>query len=384
MEENFKCPRCGNEDERYIGVRDGKKYCRACISFNGKNADKAYIVNKGIKLHLSYPLSLKQQMISDQVSKAIKDNRDVLICAVTGAGKTELVYKSIEEALIRGKHVGFTVPRRDVVIDLVPRFKESFPKADIVSVYGDHTSRLNGDIILLTTHQLYRYESYFDLLILDELDAFPFKGNKTLKTFFNKAVRGNKILLTATSTREDRDEIKKRGGLVLTLDERYHKKRLPVPTFIKCSNVMKHLLVLRLLKGFVKERKPVFVFTPTIEKGRILYNYLSLFISNGAFVSSKEEDRKENIERFKQGQLDYLVTTSILERGVTLFDLQVIVFDADDDIFNSQALIQIAGRVGRKIHAEDGKVIFIGQEENKEIEDAIYRIEESNRKAEIL
>lgn len=34
----YKCPRCGNEDRRYIGYRNGEPYCRRCISFSGKEA----------------------------------------------------------------------------------------------------------------------------------------------------------------------------------------------------------------------------------------------------------------------------------------------------------------------------------------------------------
>ena len=42
-----------------------------------------------------------------------------------------------------------------------------FPKAKVIAVCGGHTAQTDGDLIICTTHQLYRYFHAFDLLILD-------------------------------------------------------------------------------------------------------------------------------------------------------------------------------------------------------------------------
>lgn len=382
--EKFTCPRCGNSSPRYIGYRNGVPYCRLCLPFQGKTANKDFSVRKGIRLELSYPLSEKQKEISSSVLSLLKEGKNVLIHAVTGAGKTELVYASMEDYLKRGLHVGFATPRKDIVIDLVSRMVEAFPKARVVSVYGEHTSAIEGDIIVLTTHQLYRYPEYFDLLILDEIDAFPYKGNQILHSFFKKSIKGNYVLLSATPSKEDISEIKKDKGEVLTLFERYHKHPLPEPVFEKVNSFNAYQKCLQYLYRFLKENKPVFVFAPTIEEGRKLYTFLSLFLSGGSFVSSKEAGRKIDIQRFKGNQRRYLVTTSILERGVTVKNLQVIVFHASHPLYDKASLVQIAGRVGRKIHAETGNVIFLGEEKTKEIEYAITEIHSYNRRAHLL
>ena len=46
-----------------------------------------------------------------------------------------------------------------------------------------------------------------------------------------------------------------------------------------------------------------------------------------------------------------LRSTSVLERGVTIKNLQVIVFNAEHELYDEKSLIQISGRVGRKIDA---------------------------------
>ena len=40
MGNNFICPRCGNQDPKYVGYLNGKPYCRFCITMKGKQADK--------------------------------------------------------------------------------------------------------------------------------------------------------------------------------------------------------------------------------------------------------------------------------------------------------------------------------------------------------
>ncbi len=384
MGKDFICPRCGNKDPRYIGYLNGNPYCRACIGFQGRKAKDDFSVNEKARLELKYPLSDKQKEISDGVLYALANKKNVLIHAVTGAGKTELVYSAMESVLKRGGHVGFATPRKDVVIDLLPRIQESFPLAKVVAVYGEHSSVLEADIIVLTTHQLYRYESFFDLLVLDEIDAFPYRGNTVLNSFFKKSVRGNYVLLSATPSEEDIDNIKKDNGVVLSLFERYHHAPLPEPKIRQTTWLNSYYYVYKLLKGFLSEDKPTFIFAPTISIGYRLYSFLRILLSNGSFVSSEEEGRRLDIEKFKNGDLKYLVTTSILERGVTVRNLQVIVFNADNELYNAAALVQIAGRVGRKIDAKTGDVYFIGQNVTQKMRKAKEEIHEYNRKSGLL
>ena len=139
-----------------------------------------------------------------------------------------------------------------------------------------------------------------------------------MNKFFHDSIRGNYILLSATPSQEDINDINKDNGEVITLFERYHHQPLPKPVFYKRAIYSSYLTIIQKLKQYIKEDKRVFIFAPTIESGKKLFSILNLFISKGAFVSSKEEERRLDIEKFKNGELLYLVTTSILERGVTV------------------------------------------------------------------
>ena len=110
---------------------------------------------------------------------------------------------------------------------------------------------------------------------------------------------------------------------------------------------------------------------------------LSLFIGllkidfkTGNIVHSKVKNNSEVIADFKKGKYEFLVTTTVLERGVTIKGLQVIIYGADHAVYDSSSLIQIAGRVGRKKEESDGEVVFIVSRENQAIKESIRDIKE--------
>ena len=95
-------------------------------------------------------------------------------------------------------------------------------------------------------------------------------------------------------------------------------------------------------------------------------------------MSSQKKDRAKVISDFKKGKYRYLVTTAVLERGITVKNLQVIVYGADSPIYDAASLIQIAGRAGRKADAPTGEVWFVADREKSSMAKAIKEIRYCN------
>ena len=74
------------------------------------------------------------------------------------------------------------------------------------------------------------------------------------------------------------------------------------------------------------------------------------------FVHSEDSARIKKVEALRQKAYSIMLTTTILERGFTMADLDVWVVDSHR--FSATALIQIAGRVGRKMQSPGGDVCF--------------------------
>lgn len=377
--ETYKCPICGNTDIHSIGYLNGKPYCRRCISFRGEEVEHMSSYPKKAPIHLEYELSSEQKELSDKLVENYKKGIDSLVYAVCGSGKTEICLSLIKNALNKGYKVGFAVPRKSVCIELRMRLQDIFFRNDVIAVYGGHHSRIEGDIVCLTTHQLFRYDKYFELLIMDEIDAFPYKGNDILKQFFLRSVRGHYVLLTATPSKELLEEFSKPGKDILRLVTRFHRHPLPVPKVITCGGLKLYYMLYVTIKRFLKNNKQVFIFVPTISESKIISAFLKVLFRHGTYVNSKRKDNQKVIDDFRCGDYRYLVTTAVLERGVTIKDLQVIVFHADHAIYDSASLIQIAGRAGRKKEAPKGEVIFFAKKNNEHIKGAIEDIASNNK-----
>lgn len=306
------------------------------------------------------------------ISEVAKEEpREVYINAVCGAGKTEIILSSIEQAIGHGQRVGFVIPRKEVVKEIYERLKQLYPALNITAVYGGHNEYLDGDIIVLTAHQCYRYNQKFGLMILDEYDAFPLKGDQVLLNIVNKTCFGKRIYLSATFSKEEL-----LGKHQLTLARRYHNFDLQVPKVFIGSQIK---LYLKLLVFLICNRKnTVFVFTPTIKVGERLTRMLKIMFFRPELFTSKSVDKSKKFKQIKNKEINLVVTTTVLERGITVKNLQVVVYLANHDLFDYRTLIQISGRTGRKYDAPLGQVLFLATGINYDIERSIKEIVDKN------
>ncbi len=358
---------------------NGKPYCRRCISFKGEEVEHKPSYPKKAPIHLEYELSTEQKELSNKLVENYKKGIDSLVFAVCGSGKTEITLQVIQYAINCGERVAFTVPRRDVVVELHSRLKQIFKNNKVIAVYGGHHEEVYGDIVVLTTHQLFRYRQYFSLIVLDEIDAFPFKGDEVLRSMFFNSLIGHYVMMSATPTKDALELFKEDNKEILRLDTRFHRHAVPVPRFFINRSFIRYLYLIKEVGRILKNKKPLFVFVPTIEEADLIYRMLAIFYRHGCSLHSQKIERNKIISDFRAGFYKFLVTTSVLERGVTVKDLQVIIFDAHHSVYDKGTLIQISGRVGRKFDAPRGEVLFIAERETTDMVEARRSIIHSNK-----
>ncbi|WP_078556963.1 DEAD/DEAH box helicase [Bacillus alkalicellulosilyticus] len=377
------CTRCGNDTPRLFATffcsrcHRNCSYCRKCLMLGRMSECSPLFSWVGPQLNrpkreavLTWTgeLSERQQKASDNVKQAIATQQDILVWAVCGAGKTEVLFSGIAEALRIGKQVALAAPRTDVIRELTPRLQQVFPETQIISLYGGSPDRMKtGQLVITTTHQLLRFYNAFDVIIIDEVDAFPYSFDKSLAFAVQKAQKKNcsTVYLTATPSKQLQQQVKRNELQALTIARRYHGHPLPVPRFQWCGNWKKQIG-----KGQIptsvhswclqrkKQKKQAFLFVPTIESGEQVVALFKKLGYDTESVSAEDKDRHQKVERFRKGKIQLLVTTTILERGVTVPNIDVCVLGAEDDVFTESALVQIAGRVGRSSSYPTGDVRF--------------------------
>jgi competence protein ComFA len=341
------------------------------LGFQGQSGEGTAVIVDA-QVHLPFQLTPDQKVLSHRLMD-ISRASDVVVEAVCGAGKTELVMETIADRLACGQRVAVTVARRQVALQLALRLRDAFPKIKVGVVCEGHRENLNGALIVCTTHQLYRYPQAFDLVVLDEPDAFPFQGDPVLQGFARLATKGQTIYLTATPDKSLRQRIAKGQLAHLNLDKRPHGKPLPIP---KVWLIPERAMMLAAWCWLRHRKRPALVFVPSIALGKRVERYLRV-----PLVYSNHPQLDARIRAFSQRQSPVLVTTTVLERGVTFKGIQVLVLWADHPVYTRSSLIQIAGRVGRDVADPGGEVMFLCASLSDGVKDCVSDLRQANRRA---
>lgn len=364
----MQCIRCKNKNRLLFE----KLYCPDCIDcyyclkcahisifkLCDKLSDNLVFKGNKVSYNLKYSLTDNQQTLSNTIIEKIKI-KNIFINATCGAGKTEIVFEVVKQFINNNKKVCFVTPRLEVTKELYYRFNNAFH-----TKFGIITGEIKlyeGEMFFMTCNQLINYQNIFDLVIVDEADAFPLANDKVLENAITNCLgkEGRIIRMSATPLKIDRNYYQ------LKLFERYHKQPIPVPTFEKAN--------INNLCNYCSSGKWI-VFFPTIRNLLEVYNQINNH--NIVICHSKITNVSERLSALRDSFI--IFSTAILERGITISNVNVIVYNVHHNNFKENTLIQISGRVGRVMPYTDGKVIFMGKYKTKAIVNSIKYIEKLN------
>lgn len=378
---NGQCQRCGNKIEN--------SQCDNCTEFGMLTTEtKLYYIDQEIELptYICHPLNIQFTSLQMQASKFIKNliNKQVdgLIWAVCGAGKTEITFPAIEQILLNRQLICFAIPRIDILYEIYERICITFPSIKVAVLNGNEPKIQEAQIYIMTTNQIIKFKNAFSLIIVDEVDAFPYEYNAKYDYGVKHALNKTGIIVYLTSTPSEL--LLKKQLSTYVINRRWHGYDLPVPKYInsdiKCFE--KNRIPLALKYFLYRRKRQQLWFISNINQGNKIFEVLAKKYVNirFEFVHAKDNKRREKINMFHQGNIDILITTTILERGVTFNDIDVIVLDASNKMYNQAALVQIAGRVGRKKDYQSGSVYFLHVGITKVMKDAKRQICKMNVK----
>ena len=409
------CNRCGNQKQSLLGTIPCKrcnrehKYCRKCIQMGRVlECESLYewIGPEPVRTKWMNPLAWEgtltslQEEASHQVIETVQGKqREILVWAVCGAGKTELLFSGIAQALQLGQRICIATPRADVVRELLPRFQKAFPHVSVEGLYGGSSEKSgHSQLILATTHQLLRFHQAFDCMVIDEVDAFPYHHDPMLPYVVSRAVKSTHALiyLTATPRQDLIKRVVSRELPVQFIPRRFHGYPLPVPQLTLSPTLAKTLKQKQTPNAFEKwlqtrnhPQRQLLIFVPTISllhdleaPIRALLLSLGVITQPNAFQTVHADDatREEKVLHFRRGDIQVLLTTTILERGVTFPSIDVFIIDAGHTVFDEAALIQIAGRAGRSKTDPDGEVIYLHTGKTRAMILAVRSIKKMNQK----
>lgn len=296
----------------------------------------------------------------NEVKKDMESTKimDRLICGDVGFGKTEIAIRAAFKAIQDNKQVAYLVPTTVLAQQHYKTFKQRFKDFPVrVEMLSRFRTKSNIDQnirdlkkgyvdIVIGTHRLLSKDVKFKdlgLLIIDEEQRFGVKHKEQIKELKN-----NVDVITLTATPIPRTlHMSLIGIRDMCVMEEPPQDRMPIQTFVMEYNeeIARDAINRELARGgqvyFVHNRVQDIADMATSVQNMVPD-------ANVAFAHGQMSERQleEIMYDFVNGDIDVLVSTTIIETGLDIPNANTIIIHDAERMGLSQ-LYQLRGRVGR-------------------------------------
>jgi transcription-repair coupling factor (superfamily II helicase) len=282
---------------------------------------------------------------------------DRLVCGDVGFGKTEVAMRAAMKAVAAGKQVAMLVPTTVLARQHYNTFKERFKDFPVTVDYisrfrtSEEIRKIRADLasgkldILIGTHRILSKDMEFHdlhLLVIDEEQRFGVAHKEKIA-----AMRTNIDALSMSATPIPRTLQMSLSGIKdISTIETPPRDRQPVAVkVIGGAEDVKQAVTRELERGgqvfFLHNR--INDIAECAEMLRHHVPHARIAIAHGQ-TPTKELDRVLSL--FYEGEIDILVSTTIIENGIDIPNVNAIIIDNAANFGLSQ-LYQLKGRVGR-------------------------------------
>lgn len=303
----------------------------------------------------------QDQLLAIEATKAdMQSSRimDRLICGDVGYGKTEIAIRAAFKAVQDGKQVAYLVPTTILAQQhyntFVQRMKDFPVRVDLMSRFktaGEQKKTLEDlrkgfvDIVIGTHRLLSADVQYKDLglLIIDEEQRFGVRHKEKIKQ-----VKDSVDVLTLTATPIPRTLHMSLVGIRdMSVLEEAPGERQPIQTYVMEYN--EEMVREAIVRELSRNGQVYYVYNRVNNIEDIADQVARLVPeANVAYAHGqmKEQELEKIMFDFINGEIDVLVSTTIIETGLDISNANTMIIHDSDSLGLSQ-LYQLRGRVGR-------------------------------------
>lgn len=307
-----------------------------------------------------YQETSDQQSAIEDIKADMESSKpmDRLLCGDVGYGKTEVAVRATFKAATAGKQVAILVPTTILAEQHYATFRQRFAgfplEIGLLSRFRgpaenkETVRRVSQGItdIVIGTHRLLQKDVKFwdlGLLIIDEEQRFGVQHKERLKM-----LREDVDALTLTATPIPRTlHMAMVGMRDMSVIDTPPEDRFPVQTYVVEHN---EDLVRSAIRRELQRQGQVYYVHNRVRSIRSVVKRLSELIPEARIAYGHGQMGEERLERlmldFINGEYDVLVSTTIIESGLDIPNVNTMIVE-DADKFGLAQLYQLRGRVGR-------------------------------------
>ena len=283
---------------------------------------------------------------------------DRLICGDVGYGKTEIAIRVAFKAIQEGKQVVYLVPTTILAQQhyntFVQRMKDFPVRVDLLCRFrtASQQKKTIGDLkkglvdILIGTHRVLSKDVQFKdlgLLIIDEEQRFGVTHKEKIKQ-----MKQNIDVLTLTATPIPRTlHMSLIGIRDMSVLEEAPQDRTPIQTYVMEYNdeMVREAISRELARG-----GQVYYVYNRVNNIEEITNQIRKLVPEASVAFAHGQMSERELEKimygFINGEIDVLVSTTIIETGLDISNANTMIIHDADQMGLSQ-LYQLRGRVGR-------------------------------------
>ena len=330
-----------------------------------KDVHMSDIINK-----LPFRLTNAQRRVLEEIDNNMESEKPMnrLLQGDVGSGKTVIAMCAAYKAVKCGYQAAIMAPTAILATQHLENFKKTFDELDIkcellISAMTkkkktELLERLkNGEIdILIGTHALLQENVEFKnlgLVVTDEQHRF---GVKQRTTIVEKGQNPDVLVMTATPIPRTLALILY-GDLDISIIDELPPNRKKIDTFAVTKGMEDRIN--NFIKVQLKEGRQAYIVCPLVEeneeldlksveklyekcKTEIFQEYRVEYIHG----KMKAKDKDDIMMKFKNKEIDILISTTVIEVGVDVPNANIMVIE-DAQRFGLAQLHQLRGRVGR-------------------------------------
>ncbi|WP_226038370.1 transcription-repair coupling factor [Aquibacillus saliphilus] len=331
-----------------------------------REATKGYAFSEDTFMQREFEDAFAYQETEDQIRCIEEIKKDMerirpmdrLLCGDVGYGKTEVAIRAAFKAVADGKQVAILVPTTILAQQhyetIIERFQDHAVNVGLLSRFRtrkQQSETLDGlkkglvDIVIGTHRLLSKDVEYksIGLLIVDEEQRFGVKHKEKIKQ-----LKTNVDVLTLTATPIPRTlHMSMLGVRDLSVIETPPENRFPIQTYVLEYNP---IFLREAIEREMARGGQVFFLYNRVDNIERKAQEISELVDDArvAFAHGQmNESELENVMfSFLAGEFDVLVSTTIIETGVDIPNVNTLIVNDADRMGLSQ-LYQLRGRVGR-------------------------------------